>query len=291
MSLHARIETAITQAGGRNACIRDSRSVAGGSINDSRIVILQDDREYYVKSHVRAADYPGMFQAEYEALVLIAAAAVIRVPVPVACAEDFIVMEVIRQGERRHDWCEMMGRQLALLHQKTQHEKYGFDRANYLGTTQQINSWSENWLDFWREQRLGWQLQLYSRKTMADDPLLEMGDLLLARMEDFLGEINEPAVLLHGDLWSGNAAADETGTPVIFDPACYFGHREAELGMMRLFGGFGPVCEAAYAEVWPLQAGSEERICLYRLYHELNHLNLFGRSYYQTCVNTIKSLL
>ena len=93
------------------------------------------------------------------------------------------------------------------------------------------------------------------------------------------------------DFWSGKAAANEKGEPVIFDPASYYGHREAEIGMMRLFGGFGPRCEAAYAEVWPLQDGYEQRITLYRLYHELNHLNLFGRSYYQTCLSTINSLL
>jgi protein-ribulosamine 3-kinase len=97
--------------------------------------------------------------------------------------------------------------------------------------------------------------------------------------------------LLHGDLWSGNAAADHHGKPVIFDPASYYGHREAEFGMMRLFGGFGPRVEAAYQEVWPFEPGNDERIALYRLYHELNHLNLFGAAYYGQCIDTIKALL
>ncbi|MDX1519041.1 MAG: fructosamine kinase family protein, partial [Gammaproteobacteria bacterium] len=125
----------------------------------------------------------------------------------------------------------------------------------------------------------------------TDSELIRLGDRLLNRLDMYLGEIDEPAVLLHGDLWSGNAASDSDGNPVIFDPASYFGHREAEIGMMRMFGGFGPVCEAAYEEVWPFADGSEERINLYRLYHELNHLNLFGQGYYQSCLNTIQGLL
>ncbi len=110
-------------------------------------------------------------------------------------------------------------------------------------------------------------------------------------MDSLIGNITEPAVLLHGDLWSGNAAANEKREPVIFDPASYYGHREAEIGMMRMFGGFDARCETAYAEVWPLQGGSEERISLYRLYHELNHLNLFGSGYYQSCLTSINALI
>ncbi len=111
------------------------------------------------------------------------------------------------------------------------------------------------------------------------------------QLDELLGNADEAGVLWHGDLWSGNAAADENGEPIIFDPASYYGQREAELGMMRMFGGFGPVCEAAYQEVWPLQAGADERIKLYRLYHELNHLNLFGRTYYDSCLTTMGELV
>lgn len=113
----------------------------------------------------------------------------------------------------------------------------------------------------------------------------------MQRLDTYLDCVNEPAVLLHGDLWSGNAMADELGSPVILDPACYYGHREAEFGMMRLFGGFGPKCEAAYAEIWPFEPGFEQRFRLYQLYHELNHLNLFGHAYYAACDSSITSLL
>ena len=113
----------------------------------------------------------------------------------------------------------------------------------------------------------------------------------MVKLDDYLGDIYEAAVLLHGDLWSGNAAADERGEPIIYDPASYYGHHEVEIGMMRMFGGFGPVCEAAYEEIWPFEDGAEKRFALYRLYHELNHLNLFGHGYYESCLSTMKSLL
>ena len=291
MNLKARIEEAITKATGEIAQFSTSRTTFGGCINDSRIVSLKDKRKVFVKTKADAASTPGIFAAEFEALNLLAAPNVIRVPKPITYSDDFIVMEIFSGGVRKPDWQERIGRQLAQLHQATQTDRFGLEHDNYLGTTQQPNAWQDDWLTFWREQRLGWQLDLFKKKTGSGDHLLKLGERLLVRLDDLLAKINEPAVLLHGDLWSGNAAADEQGEPIIFDPASYYGHREAEIGMMRLFGGFGPRCEAAYAEIWPLQPHSEERIKLYRLYHELNHLNLFGRSYYQGCITTMQQLL
>ena len=291
MSLQTRIETAITHSTGQEARFAESKSTYGGCINDSRIVTLNDKRQFFIKTHQQANATPGIFETEFEALKLLAEPNVIHVPKPVVYDEDFIVMETFQQGTPAKDWQEQMGRSLAELHLANKNDQFGFKRDNYLGITLQKNNWRDSWLEFWREQRLGWQLDLYSAKTNGNDPLLVAGEQLMDKLDVLLGDINEPAVLLHGDLWSGNAAANEKGEPVIFDPASYYGHREAEIGMMRLFGGFGPRCEAAYAEVWPLQEGSEQRITLYRLYHELNHLNLFGSGYYQSCLSTIRSLL
>ena len=291
MTLNSQIEKAITRATGSEARISNQRFSAGGSINDSRVITLDDGRNYFVKSNASAANHPGMFAAEFEALSLLADAGMIRVPVPLTYSDEFIITEAYMPGTKNDNWLELTGRQLAQLHQKTVHEKFGFDRDNYLGTTQQPNNWCDNWLSFWRDQRLGWQLNLFARKADTSDPLLGLGDKLLVKLDELIGRVDEPPVLLHGDLWSGNADADDSGNPIIFDPASYYGQREAEIGMMRMFGGFGPVCEAAYNEVWPLPPGSEERIPLYTLYHELNHLNLFGRSYYDRCVSTMKQLL
>lgn len=290
MKLQKQIEQAITTATGQKARFRDYRTATGGSINNSRIVTLEDGRRYFIKSPPGGSHYAGMFAAESLGLQLMASCNAIRVPSPVVYDNDYIVIEAFTEADKPDDWCEQFGRQLATMHKSLQQHRYGFEMDNYLGTTQQPNTWMDSWTVFWRDQRLGWQLEVYGRRTQADDPLIKLGDRLLVMLDELLATDPEPAVLLHGDLWSGNAAADEEGRPVIFDPACYYGHREAELGIMRMFGGFGPRCEAAYNELWPWQPGLERRVAIYRLYHELNHLNLFGKTYYQSCITTMESL-
>jgi len=291
MNVHHTVESAIKEATGEGSRVVGTRVVPGGSINSTQIVTLKDGREYFVKSYPNEAQFPGMFEAEYKCLELLAATKTINVPRPITCKSSFIILEVFYTTDRQHDWHEKIGRQLAQLHQATQSDRFGFEMDNYLGLTPQPNSWTTDWLGFWRDQRLGWQLELYARKVEAGDRLLELGDRLMVRLNDLIGGMDEPSVLLHGDLWTGNSAADQSGEPVIYDPAGYYGHREAEFGMMRMFGGYGPRCEAAYNEVWPLQPGADERIDLYRLYHELNHLNLFGKSYYQNCIATMEKLI
>jgi len=290
-ALQPDIRDAIRQATETDAEIASSRTVGGGSIADSQLVTMSDGRRCFVKRLPGSEQYPGLFEAEYRALRLLDEPGEIRVPRPLTVGPDFLVLEAFEQGSPAADWQQRMGRQLARLHQTTRRKGYGFDSDNYLGTTPQPNDSSADWVDFWRERRLGWQLALYARQAGTDDPVLTLGERLMARLEDRLAGPDEPAVLLHGDLWSGNAAADETGQPVIYDPASYYGHREAEFGMMRLFGGFTEACEAAYREVWPLAAGYEERIPVYRLYHELNHLNIFGAMYHSRCVATLRTLV
>lgn len=287
--LSQRIEEAIFNAA-RSAIIDGQQMASGGCINDSRLIRLKDGRQYFVKTNPQANSLPGLFRTEALALQRLAAPAVICVPRPIACDDDFIIMQAFEQGRPAPDWQEKMGRQLALLHQATQQSRFGFDCDNYLGTSQQHNGWCNDWLTFWREQRLQRQLQALLNTLSADDILIQQLDRLIAQLDTLLDHVNDPAVLLHGDLWSGNAAANEQGEPVIFDPASYYGHREAETGMMRLFGGFGPACEAAYQEVWPFAEGYERRISLYRLYHELNHLILFGSGYYPACLSTLRQL-
>ena len=122
---------------------------------------------------------------------------------------------------------------------------------------------------------------------MATNELLQSGQQLQQKLHEILA-IDEPPCLIHGDLWSGNYLCDELVDPVLVDPAAYFGHREAEFGMTMLFGGFDESFYSAYNEVWPLAPGSEDRIAIYRLYHLLNHLNLFGKSYLPACLNILK---
>lgn len=284
------IEAAISRATDKEAEFSDIRPVAGGSINDSHLLTLRDGRCYFLKSQ-QAPEHNNIFSCEFQALELLRKPGVIQVPRPVTFSDNFLVLECFQKGSPAPDWLEKMGRSLALLHQNTRSSRYGFHFDNYLGHSPQANEWRESWLEFWRQQRLERQLSLFADEAGSNDPLLQLGQALLNGLDSLLGDIDEEAVLLHGDLWSGNADADQAGEPVIFDPASYYGHREAEIGMMRLFGGFGPRCEAAYQEVWPFQEGHERRITLYRLYHELNHLNLFGSPYYRTCLATMDALL
>lgn len=265
------------------------QALAGGSINQVARISLDNHQQLLLKTQSGPVA-ENTFQIEFNSLNLLAQAGALRVPQPLVYGDDFLVLEYIEPGIKAPDWAENLGRQLALLHLNTQRNDFGFGCDNFLGTTSQPNSWQNSWLEFWREQRLGFQLQLYAQQS-GEDLLLKKGEQLMLELENFLGKVQEPAVLLHGDLWSGNAMADLQGEPVIFDPACYYGHREAEFGMMRLFGGFGPLCEAAYQEIWPFGDGFEDRFRLYQLYHELNHLNLFGSAYYPACLASIEFLL
>lgn len=173
----------------------------------------------------------------------------------------------------------LLGTQLAAMHRITA-AKFGWQRNNTIGATPQINTWSDDWLEFWRARRLGFQLQL-AAKNGASRRLLTQGERLLADCAPlFAGRVIQPS-LLHGDLWGGNAGFDGCGMPVIFDPAVYYGDRETDLAMTELFGGFGADFYAAYDEAFRRDAGYPVRRTFYDLYHILNHFNLFGGGYAQ----------
>jgi fructosamine-3-kinase len=291
MKAMTEVETAITEATGAAAEIASSTQQFGGSICEAHIAKLVDGRSFFIKTHAQSKRFRGMFEAEYQALELLIHADAIRVPEPVAANAEFIVMEAFTAGSKAQNWQEQMGRQLALLHQTTRREQFGLDFDNFIGATPQPNAAMDTWIRFWRERRLKWQIERFAAAGNQGDPLIPLCWELSESLDEILDGPPESAVLLHGDLWSGNAAADEHGAPIIYDPASYYGHREAEFGIMQMFGGFDQTSHAAYAEVWPLADGHERRIPVYRLYHELNHLNLFGRSYYDSCVKTIRSAL
>jgi fructosamine-3-kinase len=161
---------------------------------------------------------------------------------------------------------------------------------NTIGSTPQKNTPRQDWVAFWREQRLGYQLQLAARQGHGG-ALQRQGEQLLEYLPDFFTDHRPQASLLHGDLWSGNYSIDSQGQPVIFDPAVYFGDREADLAMTELFGGFGAEFYAAYNSSWPLEPGYAVRKTLYNLYHILNHLNLFGGGYLSQAQRMIQHLL
>ncbi len=290
-ALRTAVEQLIAAETGAGARIVETRAAGGGCIHRAEVVELEGGRRYFVKSN--PAPPPRIFEREAEGLAALAAAGAIRVPEPLGTGErpmPFLVMEAIEAGRRRSGFSAAFGRRFARLHRANADaggtvERFGFDRDNHIGATPQPNPWTGDWVDFFRRHRLGHQLALAREKGVSDPALERLGDRLLRRLDDLIGEPDEPPCLLHGDLWSGNFMVGEAGEPVLVDPAAYYGRREADLAMTRLFGGFDRRFYAAYEEVWPLAPGSGERLEIYKLYHLLNHLNLFGRGYRDGCVS------
>lgn len=274
-----------------------SRAVAGGSINETRLLELRDGRRFFVKSNA-GGELAHVFEREAEGLEALRRAAQpidgLRVPAAVGQGEangrSFLVLEAIETGRAGPSFHADFGRALAELHRGSAGERYGFENDNYLGATPQPNAWTGDWVDFWRRHRLGDQLERAQHAGLADRTLDRLGQRLLDRLDDFLPP-HPHACLLHGDLWGGNYLVDEQGRAVLIDPAAYYGHREADIAMTRLFGGFPPAFERAYEQAWPFEPGSAPRLLIYELHHLLNHLNLFGRGYLGSCHSHLRRLV
>jgi protein-ribulosamine 3-kinase len=272
------IERAIGEATGKNFRMCRRTPLGGGCIS-AAYRLEGADVAYFVKLNRR--ERACMFEAEACGLAEMVATASLRVPRPIChgAADDqaYLVLENLPLGPRHAGTDRLLGQQLAALHRIPQ-PYYGWHRDNTIGSTPQINSRSRDWVEFWTRQRLGYQLELAARQGYGG-ALQRQGESLCARLGAFFHAYRPAASLLHGDLWSGNYAADDQGQPVVFDPACYYGDRETDVAMTELFGGFSRDFYASYDERFPLDRGYSVRKNLYNLYHVLNHLNLFGGSY------------
>ncbi len=251
------------------------RRVAGGDINDAWAVRTAEGL-VFVKARQDAA--PTTFTVEAEGLRWLARAGALRVPEVLAVAEDppFLVLEHIESGRPAPEFDEALGRGLAALHGATP-PSFGLPYANFIARLPQENAPCE-WPEFYWRRRLEPMLCRAEQAGLADAALRRALERLAARLPERCGPA-EPPARLHGDLWAGNLLVDEAGAPVLIDPAVYGGHREIDLAMMRLFGGFGARAFAAYAEASPLAPGWEDRVPLYQLYPLLVHVNLFGAGY------------
>jgi len=244
---------------------------------------------------VKVAEAGKLACLEAEAIGLeeLRAADAVRVPGVLAFgasgARAYLVLEWLDLQPSSAFAEELLGERLARQHRISAPE-FGWQRDNMIGATPQLNPGTGDWVSFFREQRLAYQLEL-ARSIGYTDRLQQRGARLLERMDGLFTAHRPAPALLHGDLWGGNWGVDPHGAPVIFDPAVYFGDREADLAMTRLFGGFGPSFHAAYHDTWPLAQGSETRAVLYNLYHVLNHLNLFGAGYLKQAESMIDRLL
>lgn len=253
-----------------------TQPVSGGCIHQT----WRLDGESPVFLKTNAASFVDMFEAEAAGLREIAETGAVRVPEVLATGsfEDtaFLALEYISLTNRTPEVDAALGTQLATLHRHTaKNRMHGWHRDNTIGETPQHNPWTHDWAAFFREHRLRYQLDL-ARTNGLDLP---EGYRLLDRIESFFQDYTPTPSLLHGDLWSGNAAATTSGEPVLFDPASYYGDRETDIAFTRMFGGFSSAFYEAYHETWPLHEGYTRREPLYQLYHILNHYNLFGEPY------------
>jgi fructosamine-3-kinase len=275
---------AVEAALGRKIVAWDA--VAGGDINAAHEARLDDGRSIFVKSNNNAP--AGMFAAEARGLGWLAGASALRVPSVLAEGPDFLILEHLEPGARKSDFDEALGRGLAAVHRKGA-PTFGLDHDNFIGRLPQANAPLPSWAVFYRERRLLPQLHLAIDGGRASSAMRRGFDRLLPRLEEVVGP-TEPPARLHGDLWGGNAMADERGQPCLIDPAVFGGHREVDLAMMRLFGGFGGRVFAAYEESFPLAPGSETRVPLYQLYFLMVHVNLFGGSYVASVEHALREL-
>lgn len=261
------------------ACVRP---VGGGCINDSVRLETTGGESYFLKWN---ADRPGLFSAEADGLRALQGATVLRVPevAGVGTGEDgspgWLLLEFISEGRTGPAYGETLGRGLARLH-RTSGESWGWDEDNYIGSLRQTNGPRGTWSEYWIEERLRPQLQRARRGGLLEGDERNW-NRLFARMDDLVGPAeDEGPSLLHGDLWSGNVYPGPEGQPVLIDPAVYRGHREVDLAMTELFGGFPEAFYDAYDEAWPLATGyARTRRHLYQLYPLLVHVNLFGSGY------------
>ena len=256
------------------------RPVSGGCINEAWLLDeVNGSGSIFVKTN--RPDSVEMFEAERKGLQLLDDADAIRVPVPhavgIVAGKAVLAMEGIAIGSSGGpEGQEKMGRQLAQLHETiSPNRKFGADFDNHIGATPQKNGWENSWAEFFVQQRLQFQVQLASKNGSR----FRNSEEVLQKIHRILSEREVNPSLLHGDLWGGNAGFDENGQPVIFDPAVYFGDREADIAFTKMFGGFGPAFYRAYRD---RNSAPENEYLLheiYNLYHVLNHYNLFGGGY------------
>jgi fructosamine-3-kinase len=282
------IAQAISQETGQQFAIAKTKSVSGGCINQG-YQVSSKDRTYFLK--LNNASQVDMFAAEALGLKQMYATKTITVPQPIcwgtAANSSYLVLQWLDLGGgSNQSWTEM-GRQLAAMHQVGTSKDFGWSLNNTIGSTPQINTWMDNWADFFAQQRIGYQLKLAKRRG-GNFP--EQNRVVDAVREK-LAEWQPQASLVHGDLWSGNAAISSDGAPIILDPATYYGDRETDLAMTELFGGFPTAFYHGYNEAWELDSGYRQRKSIYNLYHVLNHFNLFGGGYANQAQTIIQRLI
>jgi fructosamine-3-kinase len=269
--------------------VTNTAQVAGGDMNHAYRMTLEDGRQVFVKSRDDAP--PAMFDLEADGLRWLRETKTARVPRVLDLADEpgqprFLVLEWIEQVPPEAAHHEDMGHRLAALH-RVHEPAFGFEHDNYIGRLPQMNGPCDSWAEFYATRRLDPLVREAVDLGRLPDDAPAAFERLYVRLDDLVGPA-EPPSRLHGDLWAGNAVAGPDGQTFLVDPAVYAGHREVDLAMMRLFGGFDTRCFQAYAEVYPLAEGWADRVGLWQLYPLLVHGVLFGGGYASSVLHQVK---
>jgi protein-ribulosamine 3-kinase len=272
------------------AKVETSFATSGSSINQTQVLNLTNGQRVFLKQN--PSPPTDFFLAETSGLKLLSQAKNgPRIPKPIAIQSGsrptFLLVEYIESSSEDENFAEQLARSLAELHRMSQ-EHFGLDHDNYIGSTSQKNALEKDGIVFFREQRIDFQRQLARRSGLLPVAIDKKIDSLCDDLGKFLNISGEKPALSHGDLWSGNYFPDSEGKPCIFDPAVYYGLREADLAMTELFGRLPQKFYDVYQEVFPMNPGYQERKDLFNLYHLLNHLNIFGSSYLSSVQQVVK---
>jgi fructosamine-3-kinase len=274
---------------GRDLQVNEYRLIQGGSINVT-VQVLTNEGKYFIKYNTR--NYEGMFETEAKGLDLLRETNVIRVPEVIHWGrrdgQDYLVLENIEYSKPNFDYWESLGQKLASLHRNTA-DSFGLSFDNYIGSLRQSNEQKSDWLSFFIEKRLNVQAGLAYYNELISKSLYDKFQQFYKVLPELIP--NEPASLLHGDLWSGNVITDEKGEPTLIDPSVYYGSREMEIAFTNLFGGFDKRFYDSYQEAYPLQPRFDERVPIYNIYPLLVHTNIFGTSYLPPIIRTLNRYL
>ena len=248
--------------------------ISGGCINQTYKILNDSGLAYFVKTN--SSPPADFFKAEADGLLLLGKQETIRVPKVISIHKKGLCLEYIEPTNHIHSYWQKLATGLFNIHCVTS-DTFGLDINNYCGSTPQVNTQTSNGYEFFCENRINYQTQRAFNAGLLEKRDISALDSLISKIESIVPL--QPASLVHGDLWSGNIFVDESGSPVLIDPAVYYGWAESDLAMTRLFGGFAPEFYKTYFELANLEPGFEDRVDLYNLYHLLNHLNLFGTGY------------
>jgi protein-ribulosamine 3-kinase len=294
MSLSAeikkRVEGILSQKFETLIKIVNDSGVSGGNINKT-YKIDTTENSFFVKIN-HASEFPGMFEAEMHGLNLLTEKSKFKIPSIIAFDiykdNSILILEYVSPESKKKDFFSSFGIILADLHRNTQ-SKFGLEKDNYIGSLKQSNKMQSDWISFLIEERLEKQLKLAVDNSNVGNEFSRNYEKIYKKLNELI-PLEIPA-LIHGDLWSGNYMVAENDAPCIFDPAVYYGHREMDIAMTKLFGGFPEEFYRSYNDAFPMEKEWEKRTDVYNLYPLMVHVNLFGGDYVESVKRIIKKFI